>query len=105
MKKQTNNKTVEAIAHYTEEQRKHHEELFNENKPKNLLQEITHESGIKINDLVIVKNGCGINVGPYKVLGFKEENGKQYMYLDWDCYWFPKELSYLIVIIKVITVR
>ena len=83
--------------HYTVEQRKEHEKRFLAEKPKDCMDSIDHPSGVKVGDMVVVRNAYDILVGPYKVLGFTAgwRNNEPRMYLDWDCWWYPAKLSNL----------
>lgn len=78
---------------YSEEQRMAHERAFIEQTNGSvglyITDRIEHPSGIKKGDMAVVRNGRGNLVGPYKVLGFTVNEGKQKMYLDWDCWWHP----------------
>lgn len=80
---------------YTEEQRKAHEKQFLENKPSDCVDSIDNQANVKIGDMVVVRNAYGVLVGPYKVLGFCMWQNEPCMFLDWDCWWYPKEISYL----------
>ena len=62
--------------HYTEEQRKEHEKRFIAEKPKDCMESIDHPSGVKVGDMVVVRNAYDILVGPYKVLGFTTFRGE-----------------------------
>lgn len=48
--------------------------------------------------VVDVVNGYGCIVGPFEILGFCDPNEfGRCVYLDWDCYWFAKAPSDIIV--------
>ena len=89
---------MEIVYCYSKEQRKAHERDFIEqtnNTPGwEVLDHIEHPSGIKKGDMVVVRNGYGHLVGPYKVLGFKKKSdGRRQMYLDWSCWWCPVDIE------------
>lgn len=51
-------------------------------------------------DTVTVLNGMGVEIQGKKILGFVREidpewRPKAFVYLDWDCYWFPVEVERL----------
>lgn len=51
-------------------------------------------------DTVTVLNGMGVEIQGKKILGFVREidpewRPKAFIYLDWDCYWFPVEAERL----------
>lgn len=88
----------EIFCSQSEERRSAHEKDFlrriNEFKP---LDTISHPSGVQKGDMVVVRNGYGYLVGPFKVLGFEyNRKGEACMYLDWDCYWFSTEVSNIV---------
>lgn len=81
--------------------RRQHEIEFKErSKNWNVLDSINHSSGIKKGDLVIVKNGYGFEIGPFKVLGFCIKNNIPKMYLDWDCWWYSINLDRIVKILN-----
>lgn len=48
--------------------------------------------------IVDVVNGYGCLVGPFEILGFCNPDASgRCVYLDWDCYWFTKNPSDIIV--------
>ena len=54
----------------------------------------------QVGDEVVVKNGNGLIFDKgYKIIGFAKtvdpRSPQQFIYLDWDCYWFPKPVSML----------
>ena len=50
--------------------------------------------GQKVN----VINGGGIEIGPYEIVGFcKPDKYGNCVYLDWDCYWFTKNIEDIII--------
>lgn len=82
----------------TVEQRLAHErEFVRRIKDFKPLDTISHPSGVQKGDMVVVKNGYGCLVGPFKVLGFEyNRKGEACMYLDWDCYWYSTEVSNIV---------
>ena len=36
-------------------------------------------------------NGCVF--GPYTIIGFEKEPCKRFIYLDYECYWFPTSIN------------
>lgn len=49
--------------------------------------------GQKVN----VKNGYGIEIGPFEIVGFcKPDRYGCCVYLDWDCYWLAKRVEDII---------
>lgn len=48
---------------------------------------------------VFVKNSYGIEIDPFMILGFSKEK-PGYMYLDWDCWWFPISTERITKIVK-----
>ena len=54
---------------------------------------------IRKGDLVIVRNGYDIPVGPFEVLGFEDDIKDKKLFLDWDCYWVTKSISKVLTII------
>lgn len=91
----------EIVHSETDEQRLTHEREFlsriDEFKP---LDAIEHSTGVKKGDLVVVRNGYDLLVGPFKVLGFETGNDGPRMYLDWDCYWFSTRVDKIFEIQK-----
>lgn len=48
--------------------------------------------------VIDVINGYGCIVGSYEILGFcKPDKFGNCVYLDWDCYWFSKNPSDIII--------
>lgn len=50
---------------------------------------------LKVGDEVIIRNAYGLVIDKgYKVIGFEPKDSlserNEFIYLDWDCYWFPK---------------
>jgi len=89
---------------YSKEQRRAHERAFIErttNTPGwDVLDRIEHPSGIKKGDIVVVRNGYGHPVGPYKVFGFVIRECEPRMYLDWDCWWYSIPIERIVEIRK-----
>ncbi|HCW5913678.1 hypothetical protein [Acinetobacter baumannii] len=54
---------------------------------------------IAVGDTIEVINGYGHLLKGFTVLAIEQdsiEKGHFYVYLDWDCYWFPKNISYIV---------
>lgn len=96
---------METFCNYKPEQQAAHE---NEFKARNIahLDELENEKGVKLGDMVVVSNGYGLPVGPFKVLGFKvvqwspESKPAPAVFLSWDCFWYPAEISDIIEIVN-----
>lgn len=55
---------------------------------------------LQVGDEVVVINGNGLVFDKgYKVIGFDKtidpRSPEKFVYLDWECFWFPKPLSML----------
>ena len=54
---------------------------------------------ITVGDTIEVINGYGHLLKGFTVLAIEQdriEKGHFYVYLDWDFYWFPKNISYIV---------
>ena len=58
-------------------------------------ENVENEKHLRKGDEVIVLNGFGIPVGPFEVLGFRDENE---FWLSWDCYWVSKPVSSVVAV-------
>lgn len=62
------------------------------------LSEITDCEKLAYGDLVVgdtveVINGFGHKLKGFKILAIEENEKDIAVYLDWDCYWFPKNIK------------
>jgi hypothetical protein len=89
------------------EETEQHKEFRKEHKKKffervgdfNYVDEVDNPKHIRKGDLVIVRNGYDIPVGPFEVLGFEDDIKDKKLFLDWDCYWVTKSISKVLTII------
>lgn len=47
----------------------------------------------KLNQKVMFTNDNGCVFGPYTIIGFEKEPCKRFIYLDYECYWFPTSIN------------
>ena len=60
------------------------------------LSDVVKNAGLEIKkgDYIKVRNGYGIVIGPFEVLGFRKPDYRgACIYLNWDCYWFTEKVS------------
>ncbi len=93
---------METCHTYTAEQRAEYERRFRHwvrehGLQQAILDKCNNTLGVKKGDMVVVLNGYGCPVGPYKVLGF-DNCGAPSVYLDWDCFWCTKEIGSIVEI-------
>lgn len=51
---------------------------------------------LKIGDKVMFTNDYGVTFGPHEVIGFyKGDLRGRYVFIDYDCFWFPAKLENL----------
>ena len=70
----------------------------------NTLEEVLPNSlfDLKIEDSVMFTNDYGVTFGPHEILGFAKGNLRgRYVYLDYDCFWFPAKIESLEKIINI----
>lgn len=63
------------------------------------LSDVIKDTGKKLfkGQKVNVINAFGIEIGPYEIVGFcKPDKYGCCVYLDWDCYWFAKNVEDII---------
>lgn len=47
----------------------------------------------RLNQKVMFTNDNGCVFGPYTIIGFEKEPCKRFIYLDYECYWFPTSVN------------
>lgn len=70
----------------------------------NTLEEVLPNNpfDLKIGDTVMFTNDYGVTFGPHEILGFsKGDLNGRYVYLDYDCFWFPAKIESLEKIINI----
>jgi len=78
------------------------EKFIKENLTKETRKELIGD--IEVGDKLVFKNGYGVKL-EFNVIGFNYDDDfnkkyNSYIYLDWDCYWYPIGLDRIIKVIK-----
>ncbi len=90
---------TEETEQHKESRKEHKKKFFERVGDFNYVDEVENYAHIRKGDLVIVRNGYDIPVGPFEVLGFEDDIKDKKLFLDWDCYWVTKSISKVLTII------